>query len=175
MYKRAARHLDYTSTGGRIYANTACATFDEEKLVAFGGSVATCGTCEGTYPVIASYDGWTDNGEKMVLDLDHIACPCRKNYVLAGADSAYLIETAPSKPFSDGARIYARPEEVKAQFDECYILRHARTGKPIANVAYRLVSATGETMQGVTDSAGRTQRIKAGSAQKIRVEIKEAE
>jgi uncharacterized Zn-binding protein involved in type VI secretion len=170
VYKLAVRDRDHTTTGGRVFASSAASTFDEGKLVAFGGSLATCGNCKGSFPIIASYDGWTDNGKYMVVDRDRVTCPCGKNHVLAGSDSGYRIQTGAAKRYSDGARV-EKQEARPLVFDECVQLCEAGTQEPLRNVRYRFVSGTSIVIEGITDATGRTRRINTNAAESLELFI----
>jgi uncharacterized protein (DUF2345 family) len=91
--------------------------------------------------------------------------------------SVRAVAFAPGLQNTDYQGISDQPgfQHAAGEHDEQYVLRNARTGRPLVNVAYRLVSPSGATVQGVTDGAGRTQRIKTSAVQKIKVEIKEIE
>ncbi|WP_330996091.1 PAAR domain-containing protein [Burkholderia diffusa] len=51
MSRRAVRHGDPTTTGGIVIAVTST-MFNHGKRVAVDGDKATCGNCEGTFPIV---------------------------------------------------------------------------------------------------------------------------
>lgn len=55
--------------------------------------------------------------------------------------------------------------------DEQFILVNKVTGKPLANVKYKIVKETGETVEGVTDAAGKTMRIITNGAEQLMVHL----
>jgi uncharacterized Zn-binding protein involved in type VI secretion len=175
MYKKAVLDGDWTTTRGRVIAHHAADFIANSKRVAFGGSVASCGECEGTYPVIASYAGWTDNGQNMALDQDRVACPCGKNRVIGSADDT-LIEDSPSGSAYGSAETHAASafamSPVNPSFGERFVLRESANGAPLLNLAYRLLSSSGSAIQGVTDASGRTDRIETIQAEKFTLQIK---
>ncbi|MCG7404619.1 MULTISPECIES: PAAR domain-containing protein [Caballeronia] len=58
-------------------------------------------------------------------------------------------------------------------FDEAYVLRSKMNGKPLSNVAYRLIGESGTLIEGVTDAAGRTQRIRTNAAERVTVAVED--
>lgn len=46
-------------------------------------------------------------------------------------------------------------------------------GKPLSNVAYRLIGESGTLIEGVTDAAGRTQRIRTNAAERVTVAVED--
>jgi uncharacterized Zn-binding protein involved in type VI secretion len=171
MYKKAVLDGDWTSTHGKVLADHAAGFVANGKRVAFSGSVASCGECKGTFPVIASYRGWTDQGRNMVLDQDYVACPCGKNHVIGSAFDI-LIEDVPSRGAYGYNGTGASAWTTSDPFDERFILRDSITGAPLTNRAYRLKSNTGQVIEDVTDASGRTARIKTTQAESYTLQLK---
>jgi uncharacterized Zn-binding protein involved in type VI secretion len=142
----------------------------------FVGAKVYCPACKHTGEIVANGPRLKDTimGKDAALSDDLCACKCaRWPVLLPSQDTDYQdIIIKPDQTAKHGAPDGARSALVH---DERYVLRDRRTGKPLVNVAYRLVSASGETVEGVTDGTGSTRRIKTGAAQTIKVEIKETE
>jgi uncharacterized protein (DUF2345 family) len=49
------------------------------------------------------------------------------------------------------------------------VLNHEKTGEPMANVPYRLESASGQILEGITDAEGRTQRLFTSKAEQVKL------
>jgi len=172
MYKKAVLDGDWTTTRGRVIAHHGADFFADGKRVAYGGSVASCGECEGTYPVIASYAGWTDQGRNMAIDQDRVACPCGKNRVIASASDILIFDSGTAYGYAGTQTSAAFALSASTLFDEGFLLCDAVTGAPLSYCAYRLVSDTGRTIEGVTDASGRTDRTKTTHAEKFTLQIK---
>ncbi|WP_434030143.1 PAAR domain-containing protein, partial [[Pseudomonas] boreopolis] len=58
----------------------------------------------------------------------------------------------------------------QGQYDEGFVLKSKRTGKPLANRQYRLLSEDGGVEEGVTDEDGRTHLVATELPQVLRIE-----
>jgi hypothetical protein len=176
MRKAAVRHGDPTTTRGFVIAYSST-IFDDGRQVALSGDEATCGNCKGAFKIFGTGDGMTEKTRSVVVEGDRVLCPCGKNKVIVGNNPGIFLEvdSASSGPQSTSAASLANAPALASVFDEEYVIRDRKTGRPFANVPYRLTSISGVIVEGVTDRFGRTQRIKTGAAQAIKVEIKEAE
>jgi uncharacterized Zn-binding protein involved in type VI secretion len=174
MYKKAVLDGDWTTTGGRVIAHHASDFIANGKRVAYAGSVASCGECKGNFPVIASYDGWTMLGEKMVLDQDRVACPCGKNRVIGSADDILIEDVSSGSAHGYAETHTSSPSALSASepFDERLLLLDATTAAPLTHRAYRLISNTGRTVQGITDASGRTDRIETARSESFTLQLK---
>ncbi|AQH00071.1 hypothetical protein A9R05_00315 [Burkholderia sp. KK1] len=176
MLKAAVRDRDRTTTGGYVIA-PGSTYFDNGKPLALNGAKATCVRCNGVFPIYGTGHDIMDEGQRMVVDGDLVLCPCKSNRVRAGRDAGYFLQTSGR---SGSARVMAAPplassSALASAFDEEYVLRDGATGRPIANVFYRLTSTSGVIVEGMTDRSGKTQRIKTSSAERISVKIGELE
>lgn len=54
-------------------------------------------------------------------------------------------------------------------YDEQFTLRDEHTGEILPHLPYRIETAAGEVIEGVTDAAGRTIRVYADKAQDIKI------
>ncbi|MBN3762362.1 PAAR domain-containing protein [Burkholderia sp. Ac-20365] len=76
---------DRTTTGGTVISGSSTQYDEDRRTLAVDLDYATCGLChDGPWRILGSVSEWTDEGRKMVADLDMVACPCKKNFVLAG-------------------------------------------------------------------------------------------
>jgi uncharacterized Zn-binding protein involved in type VI secretion len=66
---------------------------------------------------------------------------------------------------------FTPPEPMPGLFDEHFVLLESDTGLPIANHPYRLCTASGKTLEGVTDEQGKTAAISAWQAELVVAEF----
>lgn len=83
----------------------------------------------------------------------------------AGAATAAAAAAAPAIAAAAAAALAA------SKFDEQFQLVDKR-GKPLANAAYKIVSASGITVEGVTDAEGKTQRVKTAAEEQLQIFLK---
>lgn len=153
---------DRTITGGEVIGRNDFYN-EDGKLYARKENKATCGICEGAWPIYGTARCWMDNAEPMVKDLDWVMCSCRKNRVFASSGS---------NAFYSDSRELARTEKATAPpngtYDEQFTLVDAK-GTPLTDTYYTACMPSGELRHGVTDSRGRTERYQTSAAQSIRI------
>lgn len=69
----------------------------------------------------------------------------------------------------DLPRYTAAPKDPR--HDEQFVLRDAANGRPLADVRYRIRTASGAAFAGITDATGHTQRVSTTNAETLRIEI----
>jgi uncharacterized Zn-binding protein involved in type VI secretion len=162
MFDRLAADGDHTSTGGRVFAYSNY--FNEERRpYARGENKATCGNCDGLWPISGSARDWMDDGLPMVKDGDMVMCPCRKNFVCASSNSTAFYSD--SKGDSQ-----ATPPPKEVVFIQQYTITD-REGRPVANTRYRVSIDSRIVASGVTDSSGKTAVITHDSARRLTLDI----
>ncbi|MFM0321925.1 PAAR domain-containing protein [Caballeronia glebae] len=176
MRKAAIREGDPTTTGGIVIAGSSTIR-DDRRRVALSDDEATCGNCKGKYKIHGTGRGIKEKGRCAVVDNDVVLCPCKQNRVLIGKNPGIFLKSGVDSGNARGTSALPLASALPAAsvFDEEYVLRDRTSGRPLASVPYRLVSSNGVIVEGVTDQAGRTQRIKTSAAEKITVEVEEAE
>ncbi|SAL83040.1 bacteriophage gp29 protein [Caballeronia arvi] len=172
MRKAAIRHGDPTTTRGFVIAYSST-IFDDGRQVALSGDEATCGNCKGAYKIFGTGDGMTEKTRSVVVEGDRVLCPCGKNRVIVGSNPGIFLEvdSGSNEPQSRGAASFAGSPSLASVFDQQVVLRSRSTGEPLAGVRYRARGASGRTFEGMTDSSGRTERIKTNTAENLRFEI----
>ncbi|OXI43882.1 PAAR domain-containing protein [Burkholderia aenigmatica] len=180
MSRRAVRIGDPTTTGGIVISGSSD-MLSENKTIAVNGDKATCGNCEGMFPIAGSAVGVISNGRCMALEGDAVLCPCGQNLLMSGGDCTFFYED--DDGHGDGDYYAANPTTTLSSFgprrygpasgihDEQYVLREADSGRPLANVRYRIRLSSGKIFSGVTDATGHTQRITSAYAESIKFEI----
>ncbi|MEX3933210.1 PAAR domain-containing protein [Paraburkholderia phymatum] len=168
--ERLVKAGDRTTTGGRVMSGTS-SQYEEGEALCCDGDMATCGNCKGVYPIFGTARTWLDEGRSMVLDLDQVGCPCRKNRVLASGGMSMFY----SKDRNVSVTPVSTPNPAAAPaYDEQFVLRDPATGEPLQGVAYRIVSRTGAVLaSGVTDSKGATARVTTNGADALKFELSE--
>jgi len=176
MSRRAIRNGDATTTGGIVISGSSN-MFSNSKSIAVNGDKATCGNCEGMFPIAGSAVGMISNGRCMALEGDAVLCPCGQNLLVAGSDCTFFYDD------SDGGHNTAYSFTALSAFaptryapasgihDEQYVLREADSGRPLANVRYRIRLSSGKIFAGVTDATGHTQRVTSAYAESLKFEI----
>lgn len=175
MSRRAIRNGDATTTGGIVIAGTA-SIFVNNKHIALDGDKATCGNCEGIFPIAGSAVSVVGSGRAVAVEGDAVLCPCGQNLLVAGNDCTFFIGGdgghSSANPFT-GYSAFAPTRHAPASgiHDEQYVLREADSGRPLANIRYRIRLSSGKIFTGVTDATGHTQRVTSAYAESIKFEI----
>ncbi|WP_175731389.1 PAAR domain-containing protein [Burkholderia ambifaria] len=175
MSRRAVRNGDPTTTGGVVIAVTSTMSH-HGKRVAVDGDKATCGNCEGAFPIVGGAQHMIHHGRCVALEGDTVLCPCGKNRLIAGSDSTIFYGNDGSRnaanPFAArSASAPARYAPGSGIHDEQYVLRDADSGRPLANVRYRIRLSSGKVFTGVTDVTGHTLRVTSTHAESLKFEI----
>ncbi|NTZ86758.1 PAAR domain-containing protein [Burkholderia metallica] len=174
MSRRAIRSGDATTTGGIVIAGTA-SIFVNNKHIALDGDKATCGNCEGKFPIAGSAVSVVGGGRAVAVEGDAVLCPCGQNLLVAGSDCTFFIggrsHGAASLSITRSAFAPKRYEPASEIHDEQYVLREADSGRPLSNVRYRILLSSGKIFTGVTDATGHTQRVTSTYAESIKFEI----
>lgn len=66
---------------------------------------------------------------------------------------------------------FTAPAPIPSQFDEHFVLSDSDTGLPLAGRPYKLKTASGKVIEGVTDEQGKTKRAAAYAAEAVSVEF----
>ncbi|WP_175823520.1 PAAR domain-containing protein [Burkholderia sp. BCC0419] len=175
MGRRAVRIGDSTTTGGIVISGSSN-MFSNGRTIAVNGDKATCGNCEGTFPIAASAVRVISHERCMALEGDAVLCPCGQNLLMSGSDCTVFYEDDGSRNAATAltalsAFTPARYAPVSRIHDEQYVLREADSGRPLANVGYRIRLSSGKIFTGVTDATGHTQRVTSAYAESIKFEI----
>jgi hypothetical protein len=171
MYKGLVAKGAHTSTGGRVLSGSSTQYDDEGRSLAVDLDYATYGTCGvGPFRIYGSVSDWTDEGRNMVKDLDPVNCPCGKNRVFALPSTEYLIDTGSSKSASATA---ASPTADLSAFDQSFILRDERSGKPLAGFLYRIVGEDGTSTEQRTDAQGQTVKVSGAQSKSVTLHVLE--
>ncbi|WP_175887007.1 PAAR domain-containing protein [Burkholderia contaminans] len=171
MIKAAVRDNDPTTTRGFVIA-TSSTIYDNEKRVALSGDKATCGNCDGNFEIIASGESFSENGRNVVVDGDWVACPCKKNRVIAGNDPGIFLESSGrTHPAESSAPRRRSATPTPSIHDEQIRLIDRLSGRPLANIRYRIMDSSGRLVEGCTDGQGLTCRVETSGHDAIEIKI----
>ena len=160
---------DFTTTGGTVLVVKAHIS-DKGKKIALHGEHATCGNCEGSWPIDGTGEEMNDHGIPVACEGDRVLCPCGNNRVVAGADAGCFIHKQ-----RDGASVgktnsLLRQPVDGRRFDEQFALLDT-SGRPLPGVRYRIVTGDGREVAGITDSDGKTQRVSTQTASPLTLQL----
>jgi hypothetical protein len=133
------------------------------------GKIARGANLQDTRRVLDVVSG----GRYQAVGGDMVLCNCaRPPRIVAVNARHYTI-------MDNGADQYApsdfRQHNTPHVYDEQYVLRDMSTTRPLANIRYRVRTATGITFEGITDAQGRTQRVTTDGAETLKLEVRESD
>ncbi|HDR9484122.1 TPA: PAAR domain-containing protein [Burkholderia aenigmatica] len=171
MTKAAIRDSDPTTTRGFVIAISST-IYDDERRVALSGDKATCGNCDGTFDIIGSGEGLSENGRNVVVDGDWVGCPCRENRVIVGNNPGIFLESSGSThPAESSAQHLRSTTPTPAIHDEQIRLIDRSSGWPLTDLRYRITDSSGRLVEGRTDGNGRTRRFETSCRDAIDIQI----
>jgi hypothetical protein len=118
--------------------------------------IATCGNCEGAFPIYGTADTILDEGLPLVRHLDRVLCPCNENRILSGHPEFLIREGG------DSNRTHVIAERAVPASNQLDEQVHA-TG--IAErYPYFIETADGRTFSGRIDTSGALPRVLTGES-----------
>ncbi|RQV17119.1 PAAR domain-containing protein [Burkholderia cenocepacia] len=178
MSRRAARNGDPTTTGGVVIAVTST-MFNHGKQVALDGDKATCGNCEGAFPIVGGAQRMIHHGRCVALEGDAVLCPCGRNRLIAGSDSTIFYGDSGSgnaaNRFAAGSAVApTRHMAAPGIHDDQFVIRDVRTKQRLSNVRYWIKDRAGNVLAtGVSDRHGCTARVQTEDAQILKLVIED--
>ncbi|WP_176042492.1 PAAR domain-containing protein [Burkholderia stabilis] len=177
MSRRAIRNGDATTTGGIVIAVTA-SIFVNNKHIALDGDKATCGNCEGMFPIAASAASVVGRGRAVAVEGDAVLCPCGQNLLVAGNDCTFFIGggghgTAPrfTRYSAFAPTRYAPASDIH---DDQFVIRDVKTKQPLSNVRYWIKDRSGNVLaSGMSDRYGCTVRVRTERAQTLKLVLED--
>lgn len=178
MTRRAIRDGDATTTGGIVIAGVST-IFANNRQVALDGDKATCGNCEGLFPIAGSAVSVIGTGRALAVEGDAVLCPCGQNRLLAGSDCTFFIGGdgghSAANPFI-GRSVFtsARHAPASGTHDDQFVIRDVRTKQPLSNVRYWIKDRSGNVLaSGVSDRRGCTVRVRTEGVQTLKLAIED--
>jgi uncharacterized Zn-binding protein involved in type VI secretion len=177
MSRRAIRNGDPTTTGGIVIAGTA-SIFVNNKHIALDGDKATCGNCEGKFPIAGSAVSVVGRGRAVAVEGDAVLCPCGQNLLVAGNDCTFFIgggSPGSANPFAKySAFTPTRYVPASDIHNDQFVIRDVRTKQPLSNVRYWIKDRSGNVLaSGVSDRFGCTVRVRTERAQTLKLVIED--
>lgn len=178
MSRRAVRIGDPTTTGGIVISGSSN-MFSNSKTIAVDGDKATCGNCEGTFPIVGSAVRVISHGRCMALEGDAVLCPCGQNLLISGSDCTIFYEDDrghnPANSFTSlSAFAPARYAPESGIHDDQFVIRDARTKQLLSNVRYWIKDQSDNVLaSGVSDWNGCTVRVQTEGAQTLKLVIED--
>lgn len=150
------------------------------KPMAGVGHKVHCPKCKGNFPIVEGARTFWMMGVNVAVEGMKTSCGA----ILIATQQTDTIEVGSGPSRSSNAPSLAEnaaaavagaltPTSVRSTpnastYDEQFQLLGSG-GKPLANVAYKLVAANGTTVEGFTDADGKTQRIKTNAAEQLQI------
>ncbi|WP_081062227.1 PAAR domain-containing protein [Burkholderia cepacia] len=177
MSRRAIRNGDATTTGGIVIASTA-SIFVDDKHIALDGDQATCGNCEGKFPIAGSAVSVVGNGRAVAVEGDAVLCPCGQNLLVAGNDCTFFIGSGghgSANTFTGYSTFAPTPYAPASDIhNDQFVIRDVRTKQPLSNVRYWIKNRSGKVLaSGVSDRHGCTARVQTERAQTLTLVIED--
>lgn len=166
-----------SGTGSRVFAEKRVGTITGQdgkaRRIAFIGDGAYCPACNTTGMIVGGAPtdkrmiDSVNGGRRQAVGGDFVACKCtQRPKIIPIYGRSFVIRDA-------GAPPHTQPSEdvtPNTAYDERYTLTNSE-GLPLAGVRYRARINAQCVVSGVTDSAGRTQRINTEGARHLTLEI----
>lgn len=174
--KAIIRLGDKTSHNGTVlegYQDNICMG----KPIAGVGHKVSCPKCPGTHTIVEGARSFFVLGVNVAVEGMKTSCGA----VLVASQQTDTAEVGGGGGGAGAAAAAAAAPAIAAaaaaaaiaasKFDEQFQLVDKR-GKPLANAAYKIVSASGITVEGVTDAQGKTQRVKTAAEEQLQIFLK---
>lgn len=167
------KHNDPTTTGGRVFSSHHKGT-NNSVSIARERDKASCGQCEGLWPIIATCKTMRFDGYATAQDLDLVACPCGRNRVIAGSRNMHYGRSAqPPASVENPPEIIVSEQLGKFVDEEYEVVEYGfillKNGvEPAVEYVYDLFSDDAiHTHKGHYDSNGKTAGYKKGATLKL--------
>jgi uncharacterized Zn-binding protein involved in type VI secretion len=179
--KAIIRLGDKTSHNGTVlegYQDNICMG----KPIAGVGHKVSCPKCPGTHTIVEGARSFFVLGVNVAVEGMKTSCGA----VLVASQQTDTAEVgggggggaAAATAAAATVAVAAAPAAAAAaavpadsKFDEQFQLVD-KSGKPLANAAYKIVSASGITVEGTTDAEGKTQRVKTSAEEQLQIFLK---
>ncbi|SAK94309.1 hypothetical protein AWB75_06794 [Caballeronia catudaia] len=165
MTDRLVGKGDWTTTRGRVLGGSSSFFAENGQTLSRRNDIATCGNCEGSFPILGTADTILDEGLPLVRHMDRVLCPCGQNRVISGHPE-FLIRDGKAEEArasaGGGAPIAALAETAaeNARFDEQ--LRATASSVSLDGYPYQIEMADGRMFSGRVKSGGALPRMMTG-------------
>ncbi|WP_157956482.1 PAAR domain-containing protein [Dyella sp. C11] len=164
---------DRTSGGGQVISASGTLFIIDDLPLALAGDKATCNKHGGIQTFVECCQSNSSDGKGWIIEGCKLSCGC---FAFSSCASSFWVEDTVSTTSGSGgltnitwlgASTTISPEEPNRNDHQFQIL--SRHGKPLVNATYRIATASGSEMTGVTDSRGMTQRIATSAAELLHI------
>ncbi|MBV6322323.1 PAAR domain-containing protein [Duganella violaceipulchra] len=145
---------DPTSHGGQVLEGSETATIDG-KPIALLGHMTFCPQCKGKFPIIEGLDFHTFAGLGTVVDGMKTGCGA----TLTATQNRMFIDIGGAADRSDSADNLTGSTHKEGQYTASFRAVDEETGAAVSGLAYRIGLPDGESLRGVTDADGNTERV----------------
>ncbi|AQG99251.1 hypothetical protein A9R05_10755 [Burkholderia sp. KK1] len=166
MTDRLVGKGDWTTTRGRVLGGSSTFFAENGQTLSRRNDIATCGNCEGSFPILGTADTILDEGLPIVRHLDRVLCPCGQNRVLSGHPE-FLIRDGKSES-TRAMRGDSAPAALtetapnNARFDEQ--IRASASSDSLEGYPYLIEMADGRVFSGRVESGGALPRVMTGES-----------
>jgi uncharacterized Zn-binding protein involved in type VI secretion len=137
--------------------------------LAHEGDKVSCPKCHSMGQIVCDGPRWSftgQDGRQAALSGDICLCKCNPAPRLVASQTSMSMHMDASPGIGTGAGQGATAQSTLPH-DEQFLLRDKATGKTLGNVPYRVQTASGNVISGVTDGNSRTQRIRTDAAEQL--------
>jgi uncharacterized Zn-binding protein involved in type VI secretion len=165
MIDRLVAKGDWTTTRGRVVGGSSTFFAENGQTFARRNDLATCGNCEGGFPILGTADTMLDEGLPLVKNLDWVLCPCKQNRVLAGNSDVLIMEgksegTRATMSGSVPIAALAASATDNERFDEQ--IRASASNASLVGYPYLIEMADGRMFSGHVEAGGILPRMMTG-------------
>lgn len=163
MVKGFAIHNSMTNHGGIIQA-TQQRTSQMGNLFLRAGDGHFCPKCKCWSEIIKSHDHIIMDGKAVAYVDDLLTCGAKilpkQDHVVGTSQGENYRRSSGSKEPLQNSFI---DKVISTNFGLQYQLLDETTNEPITELPYRIIRASGEVIEGITDAEGKTQAINSGN------------
>ncbi|SAL29771.1 bacteriophage gp29 protein [Caballeronia cordobensis] len=158
MTDRLVGKGDWTTTRGRVLGGSSTFFAENGQTLSRRNDIATCGDCEGSFPILGTAETILDEGLPLVRHMDRVLCPCGQNRVLSGHPD-FLIRDGKGEgtraSTGGGAPIAAPTKHAGSEVKHTswFYVQDSVTGEPLRNQRY-VARVAGVEQFGKTDANG---------------------
>lgn len=163
MRRAILKQGDKTTAGGVVLEGIDSCKHHGTPITFIGAKI-WCPACnaEGEIGWKGPHRKATMMGKQQALEGDLCLCKCDPPPVLlASQDSAWHVFEAHERGEEPGGQSMAGGDH--GMYDQRFHLKNPRTGQPLRDMPYRIVTESGGKIDGRTDAQGYTQRVTANS------------
>jgi uncharacterized Zn-binding protein involved in type VI secretion len=159
---------DKSSENGTITDGNPGMTHQGVQL-AFLGSSVSCPACNSVGKIVAKGPRWPGDlmGKQAAFDGDFCVCKCEPHPVMIASQSDMYQSFETHELGAMGYAPNGKTFEEEANAHDQHFRIINSDGEPVEGLSYMLKSSDGQTIQGVTSSAGITQLVSADSAHEV--------